>query len=110
MGFAGIDDGFDLGVGQDAIGDDAGWKSRPIVGLGRRDAGHSRRLHQLGWMSRGTGNTDRLQSVLFINRIGDPAVLGGGPVEGLVGEFDAFRFGKAVSRDGRCCACQIAAN
>ncbi len=36
------------------------------------------------------GNTDRLQSVFFIDRVGNPAVFGGRPVHGLIGEFDAF--------------------
>ena len=71
MGLAGIDHAFELGVGQHAVGDDIGGQARPIAWLGRRDRRHRRRLHQLGGVSLRAGNTDRLQSVSLIDRIGD---------------------------------------
>ena len=37
MGLAGIDDAFELGIGQQAIGDDVRRQMRPIGRLGRRD-------------------------------------------------------------------------
>ena len=60
MGLAGVDDAFELRVGQQAIGDESCRKMRPIGGLWRRDRGHRRRLHQLGRMRLRAGNTDRL--------------------------------------------------
>ena len=36
------------------------------------------------------GNTDRLQSVFFIKRIGDAAALDRLPIDRLIGEFDRF--------------------
>ena len=89
MGLAGIDDGFELGVGQQAVGDDVRRQMRPIGGLRRRDRRHRGRLHELGRMRLGAGNTDRLQAVFFIERIGDAAAFRRRPVDGLVGEFDA---------------------
>ena len=46
MGFAGIDDALELGVGQQAIGHYRRRQMRPIAGLGRRDRGHGGRLHE----------------------------------------------------------------
>ena len=60
--FAGIDDGFELGIGQQAVCDVC-LAARPVAGLGRRDRGHGRRLHQFGRMGLEPGMTDRLQSV-----------------------------------------------
>ena len=98
MGLAGIDDAFELGVGQQAVRDDIGGQVRPIAGLGRRHRRHRRRLHQLGGMRLRAGNTDRLQSVFFIERLGDAAALGRRPVDGLIGEFD--RLAVRASRPG----------
>ena len=69
MGLAGIDDAFELGVRQQAVGDEVRRQMRPVGWLGRRDRGHRRRLHELGGMRLRAGNTDRLQSVFFIKRI-----------------------------------------
>ena len=99
MGFAGIDDAFELGVGQQAIGDHIGRQMRPVGGLGRRDRGHRGRLHEPGRMRLRSGNADRLQAVSFIQRLGDAAAFGGLPVDRLVGEFDALGFDRG-GRDG----------
>ncbi len=48
MGLAGIDHRLELGVGQDAVGDDRGRQGRPVARLGRRHRGHGGRLHKLG--------------------------------------------------------------
>ena len=99
MGLAGMDDAFELGVGQQAVRDDIGGQMRPIARLGRRHRRHRRRLHQPGGMGLRAGNTDRLQSVFFIKRIGDAAALDRRPVDGLIGEFDRLRLGRR-GRDG----------
>ena len=77
MGLAGIDDAFELGVREQAVGDDVRRQMRPIGRLGRRDRGHGGRLHELGRMRLRAGNTDRLQRVFLIERIGDPAAFRG---------------------------------
>ena len=92
MGLAGIDHAFELSVGQQAVGDDGGRQMRPIAGFRRRDRGHGGRLHQPRRMRRRSGNTDRLKSVSFIERLGDPSALRRRPVHGLIGEFDGRRF------------------
>ena len=79
MGLAGIDDGFELGVGQQAVGDDVRRQMRPIARHRRRDRRHRRRLHELGRMRLRAGNTDRLQSVFFIKRIGEFTAFRGRP-------------------------------
>jgi hypothetical protein len=63
MGFAGKDQGLQLGVRQDALGDQTIRKMRPIAGLGRRHRGHRRRLHQSRGRGRRAGQPDRLQRV-----------------------------------------------
>ena len=108
MGLAGIDDAFELGVGQQAVRDEVRRQVRPIGRLGRRDRGHRRRLHELGGMGLRAGNTDRLQSVFFIERIREAGALPRRPVHGLVGEFDALRFGDRGGSQTRCRARRIA--
>jgi len=73
MGLAGMNDAFELGIGQQTARDDIGREMRSVRGFGRRDRRHRRRLHQFCRMSLRAGNTDRLQSVFFIERIGDAA-------------------------------------
>ncbi len=99
MGLAGIDHAFELGVGQHAVRDDIGGQVRPIAWLGRRHRRHRRRLHQLGGVSLRAGNTDRLQSVSFIERLGDVAALDRHPVDGLIGQLNRLRLGRR-GRDG----------
>ena len=70
---------------------------RPIGGLGRRDRRHGGRLHEAGRMRLRAGNTDRLQSVLFVQRLGDAAAFDRLPVYGLIGEF----FSEGFWRRGR---------
>ena len=88
MRLAGIDDAFELRVGQQPIGDDAGRQMRPIARLRRRDRSHRGRLHQPGRMRLRARNADRLQGVAFVERLADAAALGRRPVAGLVGELD----------------------
>ena len=65
---------------------------RPIAGFRRRDRGHGGRLHQPRRMRRRSGNTDRLKSVSFIERLGNPSASRRRPVDGLIGEFDGGGF------------------
>ena len=99
MRLAGIDDAFELGVGQQAVTDDGGRQMRPIARHRRCDRGHRRRLHELGGVRLRTGNTDRLQSVFFIKRLGDPTALDRLPVHWRIIEFDAFGF-EGLGRNG----------
>ena len=99
MGLAGIDDAFELGVGEEASRDDIGRQMRAIGRLGRRDRGHGRRLHQSRRMRLRSGNTDRLKAVSFIKRLGDAPVFGRRPVDSLVGELDACRV-RAIAAAG----------
>ena len=94
MGLAGIDDAFELGVRQHAVGDEVRRQMRPIGRLRRRNRGHRRRLHEPGRMRLRTGNTDRLQSVFFIKRIREAGAVRGRPVDGLIGELHGLRFGE----------------
>src|SRR3546814_17687745 len=61
-------------------------------------------------MGLGAGNTDRLQAVFFVDRIGDPTAFGGPPVDGLIGEFDAFGLANGAHWQGRRRAGDISAN
>ena len=90
MRLAGIDDALELGVRQDAIGDNVGRQMRPIGWLWRRDGSHRRRLHELGRMRLRAGNADRLQRIGLIKRIGDLAGIRGRPVDRLVGDFGRY--------------------
>ena len=101
MGLAGSDDAFELGVGQHAVRDDIAGQVRPIAGLGRRHRRHRRRLHQLGGVSLRAGNTDRLQSVSFIERLGDVTALDRHPVDGLIGQLNRLRLGRGGRDEGR---------
>ena len=75
MRLAGIDHAFELGVGQQAVGDDGRRQMRAIGGLGRRDRRHRGRLHEPGRMRLRSGNADRLKRVAFVERLGDAAAL-----------------------------------
>ena len=99
MGFAGIDDAFELRVGEKSIGDDIGRQPRPVRGLGWRDRRHRRRLYEPGRMRLRSGNADRLQSVSFIQRLGDAPTFGGLPVDRLIDKIVALGFDRA-GRDG----------
>lgn len=102
MGLAGIDHGFELGVGQPTVVDQAGRQAWPMGGLGRRHRSHRRRLHQPGGVGLGAGDADRLQAVFLIEGVGEAHALGRGPVDGFVSEIDRFRFigGGVASRSG----------
>ena len=109
MRFAGVDDGLQLGVGKQR--GDVRWQHWPIAGLGRRDARHRRRLHQLGRMGLRAGNTDRLQSVFLIDRLGQVCALRRRPVHDVIGQRDAFGIdaGRGIGANG-CRAREIAAH
>ena len=94
MSLAGIDDAFELGVRQHAVGDEVRRQMRPIGRLRRRNRGHRRRLHEPGRMRLRAGNTDRLQSVFFIKRIREARALRRRPVDSLIGELHRLRFGE----------------
>jgi hypothetical protein len=89
MGLAGIDDALELGVRQQAVGDNVRRQARPIAGLGRRDGGHGGRLHQPRRMDLRSGNTDRLKYVSFIKRFRDAPACVLRPVRGFVDELDS---------------------
>ena len=69
MGFARMDDAFQLGVGQQSLRDHLGRQMRAVAGVRRRDRGHGGRLHQPRRMRRCAGNPDRLQRVALIQRL-----------------------------------------
>ena len=87
MRLAGVDDAFQLGVGEQARCDEGSRQMRAIARLRRRDRGHGGRLHKACRMRRRAENADRLQEVFVIERRCERAD-GGGPIDGLVGEFD----------------------
>ena len=100
MGFAGLDDAFQLGVGQQALGNHLGGQMRPVARLGRRHRRHGGRLHQPGRMRQRARNADRLQRIALIQRLGDAAGLRGSPIDRLVGEFDAAGRNRRSGRKG----------
>ena len=102
MGFAGSDDAFELGLGQDALADKALRQMRPVGGLRRRDRSHGGRLHQGGRVRLRAGNADRLQAVAFIDRVGQAVAGGRRPLAGIVGKrFRRLRGRCREGRDGR---------
>jgi len=90
MGLAGINDAFELGLGQLPLRQYGGWQMRTVARLGRRDRGHCRRLHQPGWMRSRARDADRLQRVSLVERLGEATALGLSPIARLVGELDGF--------------------
>src|SRR5690606_31658100 len=68
MSFTGIDHCLELGIGEALA--DIGRQDRPIRQLWRCDRCHGSRLDELGWVWLCTGNPDRLQSVLLVDRFG----------------------------------------
>lgn len=99
VSLAGINDGLELRVGQQLV--DIDREVRPIARSGRGDRSHRRRLHQPGGVRLRTGNTDRLQSVFFIDAVGQAAAFARQAVLGLVGEWQALRLGhRHGRRDG----------
>ena len=97
MRLASINDAFKLGVRQDSIYDQARRQMRPIGWLRRCDRGHRCGLYEFCRMRMRSGNTDRLQSISFIKRIGESDAFRRSPFDRLVGEFYAF-----WCRDRRC--------
>ena len=93
VGLARVDDALQLCFRQQALGEDAGWKVRSIGGLGRRDRGHRRRLHEPRRMRMRAGDADRLQGVVFVQHLAEPPALGRLPVHGLVGDLDGVAVG-----------------
>ena len=90
--FARIDDALELGVGEQAVGNEIGWQVRPIGGLGWRDRCHGGGLDEPGRMRRQSRNTDRLKCVAFIERLGDAPAFRRRPVDCLVAKLDASGF------------------
>ena len=80
MGFAGIDDAFELRVGQDAVVDKARRQMRPV---GRACGGATEAIAADCTSLVGCGfapaNADRLQRIAFIERVGQAAALGRRP-------------------------------
>ncbi|TWG96286.1 hypothetical protein L598_002700000160 [Mesorhizobium sp. J18] len=108
MCLASIDDRLKLGVRQEFV--DIDRKPRPIAWLRRRDAGHGRRLHQLGRVRLRAGNTDRLKAVFLIDGIGKSACFTGLPVDRLIGERQALGLGHRRGRGRSGGTVQIAAH
>ena len=90
--FAGVDDALELGVGEQAIGNEVARKMWLIGRLRRRHRGHGGGLHEPGRMGLRSGNTNRLKRVSFIKRIRDSVAFRRLPVDGLISELDAGRF------------------
>lgn len=90
MRLASIDDRLKLGVGEDAITDEAGRQPGPVARLRRHDRGHRSRLHQLGRVRLRAGDPDRLEPVLFVDGIAEARPLGRDPVECLIREVDGL--------------------
>jgi hypothetical protein len=77
MRLARIDDGFELGIGQQAVAlTTLAGRCGPIGGLGRRDRRHRGRLHEPRRMRPRAGDPDRLKVVSFIQRLGEAVFLG----------------------------------
>src|SRR5205085_6460768 len=95
MRLAGIDDALKLGVGQDAIRHDIGRQMWPVRRLRRCDRGHRGGLHEFGRMRMRVRNTDRLQRVFLIKRVGESSAFRRRPLDRLVGEFDALWISKS---------------
>src|SRR3546814_6100494 len=74
---------------------------RPVARLRWRDRGHGRRLHQLCRVRLRAFNTDRLQGVAFIERVGEISALGGRPFGRLISKFDSVGGGRDRRRLGR---------
>ena len=90
MGFAGINDAFELRVGQDPGREQAGRQMRPVRGAGRGDRRHGGRLHEHGRMRLRAGKMDRLQRVGFVETGGETG-FARRPFPGLIGELDGVR-------------------
>ena len=93
VSLARVDDALQLRLRQQALGEDAGREVRSIGGLGRRDRGHRRRLHEARRMRMRAGDADRLQGVVFVQHLAEPAAPGRLPVHGLVGDLDGVAAG-----------------
>ena len=99
MRLTGVDHGFKLGIGQQSARGGVRKKMRPVTRLWWGDRCHRGRLHEFRGMSARAGNPDRLQSIFFIQRVGDAAALHRLPVEALVGDLDRFGL-RSLCRDG----------
>ena len=91
MRLAGIDDAFELGVGEQAIAGDGGRQMRPIAGLGRRNRSHCCRLHQAGRMRRRAQDADGLKRVVLIQRVGDVRALNRRPIDRFISKRRRIR-------------------
>src|SRR3546814_8067043 len=60
MGLAGVDQAFELGVGEDAVGHQTLEDVGPVSRLGGRHGGHGRGLDEPGRMRPGAGNDERM--------------------------------------------------
>ena len=66
--FARIDDGFELGVGEERFVDEAARQERPVGGNRRFHRRHGRRLHELRRMRARIRDVDRLHLIGLIKR------------------------------------------
>ena len=71
MRLARIDDAFELGIGQQPVGDDGRRQMRAIGRLRRRDRRHRRRLHETRRVRLRARNADRLQRIALVERFAD---------------------------------------
>ncbi len=90
VGLAGIDQAFELSVGENAFGHQTLREMGPVGRLGRCHRGHGRGLDELRRMGLGARNDDGLDLVGFVERFGDRFV-SRCPVAGLIGELDRVR-------------------
>ena len=101
MGVARIDDAFELGIGEEAVGNDIGGNYRPIARLRRRHRGHGRRLDEQGRMRPSVRNPNRLEDIALVDRVRQRSAVDRLPIDGLVFEFDRRRLSDARGRGGR---------
>ncbi len=108
MRLAGVDDRLKLRIRQQRA--DIGGQHRAIARPGRRDRSHCRRLHQLGRVGLRTWNTDRLQSVGLVDRLGEVRALGRRPVHDVIGQLYALGIGADGNRTRCRCTEKVAAH
>ena len=100
MGLARIDDAFDLGVGEQALGHDALGEMRPVAGLRGPDRRHGRRLDELGRMRRRALDADGLDAVGLIEAVAELPRCSL-RLDARIGDLD-HRFGGRGVRRHRC--------
>ncbi len=100
MRLAGEDHGLELGVGQQAGGDQARGQMRPVARRGRAHAGHRGRLHQRRGMRPGAGHPERLQRERRVEGVAEPGRAVRHGLDQLVAELHGVGRGGRQRADG----------